>query len=154
MINITDPATTPTISIAKLHLESSASPKIVATINSSLDHPKHIQVVLESMYDSHKSELTINPGMTQFSIPVDLELGKNPFFVKLLSDKKIIDIKEIILTKQGSKVQQPFILTTGNIIFNQTTLAYKSSSAKAQDIVAYFVILVLIVLSLALVWKK
>lgn len=128
-------------------------------------------LVLDSIYDSQEKELNLKAGEeSEYDFEEVVGPGKNMLFLKLLSNNELVDVKELLVFVNGTEVssfskKDPLFnnlqrfrqgdLMTGSSVLNQTEkTVYLSSSAKARELAALFMIVLFAYLAVMLIWKK
>ena len=120
--------------------------RVIAIINNTFEKDFFGEVQLHSAYGLDKVNTIIEQGDENLvSFDADALDYTNPFFVKLIINDTLIDIEEIILTNPQKKQDKPFNLVTGDIILEDSTIIYESSSMKSFKLILYL----LLVLSIA-----
>ncbi|MFH1399132.1 MAG: hypothetical protein ABIG95_03395, partial [Candidatus Woesearchaeota archaeon] len=129
------------------------SSTIVCQLNNSHQVTKEVELVLESLYNTQTQTITLEPErLTAVSYAVKPLPGKNPFFIKLFLNRKLIDLQEIIISNPEPK-PKPFTLSS-NISFNNATNIFTSSQLKSKEYVLYLSLAGLAVITLFSFWRK
>ena len=127
------------------------------------------ELVLESIKGAQKKAIEISAKKeTKASFKEEAVDGKNIFLLKLMQGNDILDIKELVVSLNSTKTSYQkdlffsnlerasnLDLITGKAILdNQQKTVYLSSSEKARELAALFIVVLLAYLVILLVWKK
>jgi hypothetical protein len=144
--------------------------ELEATIQSSSDD--NLKLILESNLNSQEKDIEIKARKEYTHIfEEEVVEGNNFLFLKLMNNEQIIDIKELIVSLNDNEMKsfskkdllfsqlqrfKEVSAITGSVVsepLNKKTV-YISSSAKARELVSFFIVLLLAFLSIKLIWKK
>ena len=127
------------------------------------------ELVLESIKGAQKKAIEISAKKeTKASFKEEAVDGKNIFLLKLMQGNDILDIKELVVSLNSTKTSYQkdlffsnlerasnLDLITGKAVLdNQQKTIYLSSSEKARELAALFIVVLLAYLVILLVWKK